>query len=87
MTAAIRHCRLPTADCPLSQESLVAEAVGFAAIGAIPRDAVTGKTPKIFIHAALADGEPAMPAFPAEPQAFAAAMADGLRLSVFFSVG
>lgn len=67
--------------------SLVAEAVGFAAIGAIPCDAVTGKTPNVFIHAALADGEPAMPAFPAEPNAFAAAMAGGFRFSVFLPIG
>lgn len=66
---------------------LVAEAVGFAAIGAIPRDAVTGNPPKVFFHAALADGKPAVPAFPAESQAFPAAMADGFRLPVFLSVG
>lgn len=47
--------------------SLIAEAVGLAAIGAVPGDSVAGEPLDPFVHAVLTNGEPAVAALPAEP--------------------
>jgi hypothetical protein len=46
---------------------LITESVHPAAIGALPGDMVAGHAPDIFLHACLADGEPAAAA-PTEPE-------------------
>lgn len=54
---------------------LVAETVLLAAVRALPRDAVAGHAPHVFIHARLTDSE-AAPTGPAEWCHIPAAMAD-----------
>jgi len=54
---------------------LIAKAVLFSAIRALPGYSVTCHTPLIVIHAFLADGK-STPAIPAEHKGFSAAMAD-----------
>jgi len=54
--------------------SLVAETVLLATVRALPRDAVAGHAPHVFIHARLTDSE-AAPTGPAERGHLPAAMA------------
>ena len=57
----------------LKSPLLIAEAVELAAVGALPGDMVARHAPDIFLHAALADFEPAAAA-PAEAESLAAAV-------------
>jgi hypothetical protein len=66
---------------------LVAQAVHFAAIGALPSNPVTGHTPEVFQQTVLTDGEPTA-AGPAERHFFPAATAAFLpHQTEFFTIG
>ena len=53
---------------------MIAESVLVAAVGALPGDTVAGHTPKVLVHAILADAEAAA-ALPTEHKCLVAALA------------